>query len=60
MNFFQLRLKDEECGERVVHEFEDGTKRMEQYIKVRLLDALILNSSQLRVDCLMFRRWSGR
>ena len=31
---FQLRLKDKHCGDEFVHEFEDGTKRMEQYIKV--------------------------
>ena len=35
---FQLRLKDKHCGDEFVHEFEDGTKRMEQYIKVRILD----------------------
>ena len=34
---FQLRLKDKHCGDEFVHEFEDGTKRMEQYIKVRIM-----------------------
>jgi len=29
----KLRLKDKHCGDEFVHEFEDGTKRMEQYIK---------------------------
>ena len=29
-------MKDKHCGDEFVHEFEDGTKRMEQYIKVRL------------------------
>ena len=33
---FQLRLKDKHCGDEFVHEFEDGTKRMEQYIKVAI------------------------
>ena len=29
----KLKLKDKHCGDEFVHEFEDGTKRMEQYIK---------------------------
>ena len=32
----QLRLKDKDSGDKFVHEFEDGTKRMELYIKARL------------------------
>ena len=32
----KLKLKDKHCGDEFVHEFEDGTKRMEQYIKVRM------------------------
>ena len=29
----KLKLKDKHCGAEFVQEFEDGTKRMEQYIK---------------------------
>ena len=72
---FQLRLKDKHCGDEFVHEFEDGTKRMEQYIKVARFAMAYMERIREKVSkavdaftstrwCLSFtqtlRQWKGR
>ena len=65
---FQLRLKDKHCGDEFVLELVDGTKRMEQYIKVRLLRVEFVKSGYLILGNferwtflqMIFRQWSGR